>query len=161
MSLKEFDADLQKIFEGKLTPPLVKWNDWFIYPLTIWKLKEMKPWIFAYGYTLIMHPYYWSWNYNNIKCCGDNGMTLVKFVAVRWNWFHDWAVYTSMTADFEKANNFDWIEHLKVDYDAIKRTWQKLYLWYWSDFWEKNSWKAILELMFWWDKEVMNLYRDR
>ena len=91
--------------------------------LTETMLIEMQPWeVFDYGFTKIKHP-----RFNDAKKTVDeNGMATVKYVAVRWKWMHDRAVYHSLDANFEHAPYLDWDEHLQVSVDAIASMWAKM-----------------------------------
>jgi len=88
--------------------------------LTLNKLKEMKPGIFATGQGKIIHPWF-----NNAKNIDKNKETIVNWVAVRGG-IHDWAIYHSMNANLEPANYFDGSTHLEASNERISRAGAKL-----------------------------------
>lgn len=88
--------------------------------LTLEKLKEMKPGIFAKGQGKILHPWF-----NDAKNIDENNETVVNWVAIRGG-YHDWAIYHSMDANLEPADNFDGDTHLKASDERIAKGGAKL-----------------------------------
>lgn len=115
-------ADIQK---GIVDTTLQR--TWFGKTLTVKMLKEMKNHeFFAWGLTNIEHP--WFNDANNV---GEDGRsTIVKWVAVRGNGFHDWAIFHSMNANLvgeEGFINFNGTTHLLRTLDQIADHGSKLY----------------------------------
>lgn len=109
--------------------------------LTIEKLKQLEPGIFATGQGKILHPWF-----NNAKNIDENNETPVKWVAIRGG-IHDWAIYHSMDANICKADYFDDSEHLNASTEQIARGGAKLY--------DENKIKEFVPC----DDEAFALYR--
>jgi len=84
--------------------------------LTLKKLKKMAPdTIFASGIGFIEHPWF---NQATKTIEADGKSTKVKWVAIR-GYIHDWAIYHSLDANLEPANNLDGTSHLNADFQTI------------------------------------------
>jgi len=91
--------------------------------LTFETLKEMESGkIFATGLTLIEHPWFNDAKFTLV----DNRYALVRWVAVRGLGYPDWAIYHSLTSEFEPARNLDGFSHLQVPIEDIARWGSKL-----------------------------------
>lgn len=94
--------------------------------LTAEKLEKMKPGkIFAKGETFddwVLLNIRWSWK-------------PVQWIAKRWDWFHDWAIYTHIVDKWDYRNEIQ-----------IMQIWDKLYSWF-----ARN--------LVWCDESALNLYR--
>ena len=96
--------------------------------ITLETLKNLSPSkIFAYGEDLIKHPW-WNGTENNgaYKTCNEEGMTKVKWVAIRVG-IHDWAIYHSLNANFERSDFMDGNSHLNESEERIASYGAKLY----------------------------------
>ena len=91
--------------------------------LTFEMLKGMESGkIFATGLTLIEHPWF-----NDAKFTLVDGRdALVRWVAVRGFGYPDWAIYHSLTSEFEPARHLDGFSHLQVPIEDIARWGSKL-----------------------------------
>ena len=91
--------------------------------LTFEALKEMESGkIFATGLTLIEHPWFNDAGFSLV----DNRYALVRWVAVGGLGYPDWAIYHSLTAEFEPARHLDGFSHLQVPIADIARWGSKL-----------------------------------
>jgi hypothetical protein len=88
--------------------------------LTLEKLKSMKPGIFIRGFALIEHPWF-----NHAGNIDDFNLTPVKFVATRGE-IHDWAIYHSLSSNFDKSSYLSSYDHLYLDWGTIYRSGTKL-----------------------------------
>jgi hypothetical protein len=115
--------------------------------LTLQKLKDMKPGIFATGIAEIEHPWF-----NNAKPVSEGGslthghLTEVKWVAVRGG-IHDWAIYHSLDANLELARYLDGLSHLERSWEDIYEMGAKLH--------DEKLAQQLLEA----DDEAMEMYR--
>lgn len=89
--------------------------------ITLERLKELEPGVFASGSGRIKHP----WFNSAKKTVDGNGEAIVNWVAVRGG-IHDWAIYHSLDANFERAEFLDGAEHLLATDDMIEKLGAKL-----------------------------------
>ena len=115
--------------------------------LTVKKLVAMQPReIFASGTTRIEH--HWWGEDGSDAVCDENGMTDVKWVAVRGSSFHDWTIYHSLNMSLTPpSNNYFNNGHLKATDKAIADLGTKLT--------DMSKVKELVEC----DEESLELYR--
>jgi len=109
--------------------------------LTLQKLMDMAPGIFAQGQTLIEHPWFndahilyndkgepWldEVKYGEAAKAGYR-YVFVNWVATRGNGYHDWTIYHSLDGNLTSKDFLDGREHLEASPEKIARLGAKMY----------------------------------